>query len=73
MQDVRHIGQLQFYSRSTIWSIIRQPRAVHDRRPVQYVAQLPATKDGNMYFVPQKASNQLKLTLKVASAVKKQV
>ena len=31
------------------------------------------TKKINMYFVPQKASNQLKLTLKVASVFKKQV
>ena len=40
---------------------------------LQYVAQFPATKDVNMYSVPQKASNQLKLTLKVASVFKKQV
>ena len=43
------------------------------RAGVQYGAQFPATKDGNMYFVPQKASNQLKLTLNVASVFKKQV
>ena len=41
--------------------------------PLQYGAQFPATKDGNMHFVPQKASNQLKLTLIVASVFKKQV
>ena len=40
---------------------------------VQYSAQFPATKDVNIYFVPQKASNQLKLTLKVALVFKKQV
>ena len=38
---------------------------------MQCMAQFPATKDVNMYFLPQKASNQLKLTLKVASAFKK--
>ena len=40
---------------------------------VQYVAQFPATEDVNMYFISQKASNQLKVTLKVASVFKKQV
>ena len=48
-------------------------RVYQQSDPVQYGAQFPATKDGNVYFVPQKASNQLKLTLIVASVFKKQV
>ena len=40
---------------------------------LQYVAQFPATKDVNLYFVPQKVFNQLKLILTVASVFKKQV
>ena len=43
------------------------------KEKVQYVAQFPATKDVDMYFLPQKTSNQLKLTLKVASVFKEQV
>ena len=39
----------------------------------QHQYSMGPTKDGNMYFVHQKASNQLKLTLKVASVFKKQV